>query len=319
MQVTKFLKKERFFKRKRNFEYLSLYLSAGYSLSDSIEVLGEFKDLKEFMLNGGNIDQWFGKEGFGQIASLVKYLDLKESLIVYQEIEKFKKEYLVMLKKLLTLPVIQLILAICLSIVAQFWIMPSLSNLMGAIADSSSVGIVILSFINIVIILILVSGGCVCLLLFIKERSYLILLLNYKSFDWLKKIYVYRFVMYYLSIYKRVSQSEVVIICLKKMEREQVINQYASLIDARLNSGVNFIDSFSFLDEKLSQILKVGEDTVNVSAMLEVYLRTIKVSIDKKLKQIGLLVQIFSYGYIGFLVVVIYQMLLLPLNMIEGL
>jgi len=52
--------------------------------------------------------------------------------------------------------------------------------------------------------------------------------------------------------------------------------------------------------------------------LLQSYVNALNLQFASKVKQIGRVVQAFSYCYISLLVVLIYQMMLMPLSMIEG-
>ncbi|MFV0255684.1 MAG: hypothetical protein ACK5G7_06120 [Erysipelotrichaceae bacterium] len=294
---------------------MKLFLDAGYSLADSLEVITGFESLNVFLKQGGALQKWLYDNDYSLLASLLEKMEFKLALKIYLNLENFKKEHLKKLKLVLVLPCIYLVMAIALACLAEFWLLPILESLLGA--GRVVFALWVLKAINIGLLTCLLVIVVLVVLLIFQERSFWVLLLNKPYFKWLHKLFVYRFVNYYLAFADNISESILVIKGLRNLKSEFVVRNYADLVHYQLNSGQDLIQSFNIIDKDLSVMLMIGTKTMNVSKILKIYLQKIELEINKIIKGIGIFLQVFSYGYIAILVIVIYQMLLLPLEMIE--
>ena len=299
-------------------EIMLLYLQAGYSIYD-ITKLNLFES-NCFNWQENSFENWLKIHGLETVTYLLEFLPLDKALFCYLQVNLFKVEFKRKLLKILTYPTIQLVLALGLSLVAQYWVLPLLTNLVSDL-DFHSNGVsfltVLMRIINIGVLLF--AAGLVIATFILKklESSLVFFLLNKPFLKMVKDLIVYQFLNYYLILYKSTDSSETIIRGLRKLPQAKYLNIYADSIHFCLMEGNELAEAFAILDEKLAALFAIAKDTGKVRKLLESYAKTLNLKFENRIKKAGYYFQIFSYVYIMLLVVLVYQMMLLPLGMIE--
>jgi len=296
-----------------------MYLDAGYSVFDIVKLnLWENNSLTEE--TGFDFDNWLEKQGLYIVKYAMSFLPLNEALRCYLKIKSFKEEFKKDLIKVLFYPVVQLCLAFLLSLVAQYWVLPLLQDLIADMDLIDGSVIFFISLIKIVYITLLVTLFLsIIIFLIIKkaEKSAIYILLNQRYTKTIKDVVIYQFINYYLIFYQATDAIDTVINGLRKLPDSEYINMYADKIHFSLLNGDSLANAFEILDIKLKYLLDIGADTGKTAELLSTYTQSLSVLFEYKVKKIGRNFQVFSYFYILILVILIYQMMLMPLAMIE--
>ncbi len=295
-----------------------LYLNAGYSIYDMIKLRLLGKNVEKS--SDFNVGKWLNDNNLTMVKYLLDFLPLQQALQCHLQINRFKQEFTKGLIKLLSYPALQLVLAFALSVAAQYWLLPLLHELLGDMGISSGnvrVFATVINVINIVIIGLLIIAVISWLVLRQLESSILQLLLDKPLFQLIKNLLVYQFVNYYLILYQSTASIELIISGMRKLPQAKYLNAYATAIHFKLNNGEELSKAFCLLDKKLEMLFNVGQDTGRITELLSSYVKALNLQFENAMKKIARNFQIFSYLYITLLVVLIYQMMLLPLSLIE--
>ncbi|WP_290154502.1 type II secretion system F family protein [uncultured Dubosiella sp.] len=103
---------------------------------------------------------------------------------------------------------------------------------------------------------------------------------------------------------------------LARLENDSRIAYYARQIVDRLESGQTLLEAMDALDPDLLTFVELGMESMDMEAMLGLYLRRSEKRM-KKLEDDGVrLLQLLSYSCVGILVFVAYEILLSPLNVL---
>lgn len=84
------------------------------------------------------------------------------------------------------------------------------------------------------------------------------------------------------------------------------------------NSLENAVASSYYIDPRLLKYITLGISNGNIIDMLVLYEKNTNLFIKNKIKRMSLFIQLFSYVSVGILVLVVYQIMLMPLNMLSG-
>ena len=298
-------------------EVISLYLQSGYSIYDIVELgLVDIpkQDGQQFV-----IADWLTSQGLKIIRYLLDFLPLDKAIDCYLKISLFQKKFKKKLLKIMLYPGLQLILAFCLSLLAQRWVLPLLGELMSDMAEDSSVGVmgIALQVINYGLLVLIVLAVIAWVVSKVWEKSFIYIILDLPLLRSVKKLLVYQFINYYLIFYEMGDAIEVIINGLRKLPDSGFINHYADQVHFKLLSGDSLPQAMSILDKRLTTIFKIGRDTGKGSELLASYGKGLNLELQGFLKRLGRYFQVFSYVYIMLLVLLVYQMMLMPLALIE--
>lgn len=108
---------------------------------------------------------------------------------------------------------------------------------------------------------------------------------------------------------------------LKNMKNKPVISFLAYHLDDYLLKGESLKDASkqSYYDNNLSRFIKIATYSNDFENVLESYVDLAKQRILNKAKRYSLTIQIFTYGFIGIIIIFIYQVLFLPMQALNNL
>ncbi len=100
-----------------------------------------------------------------------------------------------------------------------------------------------------------------------------------------------------------------------------VISDIALKIDQSLKSGKSFENALDtpFLDTALCRLLKIAVYSSDMENMLDGYLEIAQQQAERKCRRITYAVQLLSYASISLILILVYQILMLPLQIISSL
>lgn len=108
---------------------------------------------------------------------------------------------------------------------------------------------------------------------------------------------------------------------LKEIKCFKIVAFLAETVDESLKKGMSINNAFStkYFDYNLSRLLNVFININGTEKMLEGYLKINELKINSILKRISNFIKLFSYITISTILIFVYQILLLPLNIISKL
>lgn len=107
---------------------------------------------------------------------------------------------------------------------------------------------------------------------------------------------------------------------LKAMKSKPVISFLAFHLNEALSEGESLKDAFrkDIYDSAVSRFIRIGNYTNDFENILETYLKTAQMKIERRLKTYTATIQVFTYSFIGAIVIFIYQILLMPMKAIAA-
>lgn len=150
----------------------------------------------------------------------------------------------------------------------------------------------------------------------------LILLLIFRKFFWtklelIKKITTIRFAILLdslLTISLPTSQA------LEILSQYQSIQQISLPLFENLQKGKTILEilrSIPTLDTSFIPLFQIGLET-NTSKLLKIYISKTSFTLSKEIKRISIAIQIMAYSSVGLMVLLVYQIMLMPLNMLNS-
>ncbi|MCR5230583.1 MAG: type II secretion system F family protein [Solobacterium sp.] len=130
-----------------------------------------------------------------------------------------------------------------------------------------------------------------------------------------------QFVFFFRQCIRRnISTRETMQILMNTTEKP-VISVIAQKIDQSLKSGKSFENALDtpFLDTALCRLLKIAVYSSDMENMLDGYLEIAQQQAERKCRRITYAVQLLSYASIGLILILVYQILMLPLQIISSL
>ncbi len=288
------------------------YLESGYSFNQVCDFLEFDNTEKDAIL-------FFRNRNLQLVGYFLNHIDLINSLKLYLTAMEFKVDFKKKLYKSISYPGLQLILTFILSLVAQNWLFPlllDLTNSMGVVSENNYLFIFI-SIVNVLIITSLIFFLFMWFIFNYFESTILFKLLNLKCFKLVKEIIVIKLLLYFNSFYRSFNSFELLVKLMRKIPNERIVCNFMDIIHFRLLEGITLSKTFEVLDSKLGKLVNFGSKTNNLNNLLEIFLLEKKERLFIIIKRIGMSVQLFSYCYIGLIIVLVYQLMLMPLQMVE--
>ena len=93
----------------------------------------------------------------------------------------------------------------------------------------------------------------------------------------------------------------------------------AEHVDLQLSKGNDLVEAvgIQYLDASFQKLMKTIVLSASALSLLEGYLKVADAKRRKSMKQIGQLIQTIAYLFIAIMIVLVYQVLFLPLSMLE--
>ena len=128
------------------------------------------------------------------------------------------------------------------------------------------------------------------------------------------------FIRYFLQCIRMAVPTKESLRILQSVPHRPVISFLAGVMEKSLQAGDTFSDAVNmpWLDPSLLRFMKIASYSSEMESMLEGYLEMAKERSRRQCRRITRAVQILSYGAIGTIVILIYQIMLLPMKMLGG-
>lgn len=132
--------------------------------------------------------------------------------------------------------------------------------------------------------------------------------------------YSEEFVSLLLICVKRGYGSKNSIEILKKMKNKPVISLMAFHLEDSLLKGntLNEAVKQKYFDNSLSRFIKIANFSKDFETILMSFIDLSRIKINHKMKQYSQTIQLFTYSFIGIIIIFIYQILFMPMQAING-
>lgn len=289
-------------------------LKISFKNSDQIiELLNEGKSLTQiFCLHQ--------KTTFFKLLSILSLkLDLKSSMEAVKEIEQSSEKLKKNLLKRIGYPLFIFLFALCM---IWFFSMEILPQMQIYSNTNSNSGILYFYMIQLLITVLFIIGLSLLIIWSIYTLSPFPLkglesiLLKFSVF---KQIYSYQYAVLLKAMLNQNLSTQECFQVFEKMKFLKSISIYQSEIETQVLKGIPFLEAVrnnQNFDQKLIIMIDSGIKTMALSQLLEIYCLQSILHLNQTIKIISYWIQMISYISVGCLVIAVYQIMLMPLNML---
>ena len=256
-----------------------------------------------------------------QLHFYVSFIPFSEAVTTSLDMVIFEKSMKKKLTSVLLYPCFLILFSTLVLFLFSYLILPTLVSML-EMNDFSLLAIV--SFMNRVLVLFYVCISLFLILyLYFYCRGQLIQLwklLHIVHLDNLLQKYVtFLFSQYLYVLMSHGVSTKRSMEVLKEFSDKPLIQFMALSLHEQLLAGDSFdkVIHNEYLDDTFCMICHLGYQTNSFIQALEEYKDVVKMWLDSSIKRLSVLVQFVAYGFIGVLVVVVYQIMLLPLSLFE--
>lgn len=297
-------------------QFLTL-MNHGLSISFMVDII--FKDsdqiLKE-LENGKKLnDVLFSEDSsyFQHIRILNEVLSMKDSIECANSLEKSSKGNLDLFLKDTIYPIFIFFFSFFMILFFSNFIVPSMSIYAGN--DHSLFFLSILKIVFEILIVCICFSLCIFLILKYKHKLYVLYPIEiYRCYNCLQ------FSIILKSLLEKGLSTKDCFEMMERMHHSESIYILSKYIKSKLQQGYSFDLIFkesNYFDVSFQKFFKIGLQNGSLSIMLDIYIEKSRKEIQQSIKKISRWIQIVSYGSVACLVITVYQIMLLPLNMLS--
>ena len=308
-------------------------LSRNYSVKEAFNMLEnsfpddrQIKSLCEGLNNGEKLMSLLGNSSLEKkMKFYCEYLPLEKSIIIADdEIIKEREQRKNFIGKT-AYHMFLMLASIAIAVMFSDYVLPAMIDSIGSIDDNTKM---IMSFFNIfslcrnvlsaVVIIILIG------IIYIKKahrEEYLWIFLHKHNMDKTLKTFVtYRFSQKLLVLLKRGIGIIDGIHVLRFQNDDQMVKLLAYHYDETLISGKGFEESLdmAYFDSQFHSLCLLGLKGDDFMSALEDYIAMVEVKVERTVKRLSFSVQLVCYAVAAVTIILAYQVLLLPLELLEG-
>ena len=259
-----------------------------------------------------------------QLVFFLRFLPFAQAIKLALELTKFEKSLKNRLSSILVYPLSLAAMAFGVLFLFTYFVLPSILATFDGLNVENKLLVSLIDSMNIICYLIL---GLTLLISFI----YLILKAKNKILDlWLflhrfgldktnKRYVSYIFARYWQELLKRGLSTKQALEVLVKFQSKPEISFLASQFIQSFSARKDFKKTVgnSYLDSRFVIISQIGYEVNSFPQALNEYCGLVEKWIDNKLHQLSIIVQIIAYGFIGIIVIMVYQAMMMPLSLLE--
>ena len=259
-----------------------------------------------------------------QLIFFLHFLPFAQAIKLSLELTKFEKSLKNRLSSILVYPLSLAAMAFGVLFLFTYFVLPSILATFEGLNMENELLVTLIGIMNIICYLILgltLLIGITYLILKAKNKVLdLWLFLHRFNLDKTNKRYVsYIFARYWQELLKRGLSTKQALEVLVKFQSKPEISFLASQFIQSFSSGKDFkktVENY-YLDSRFIIISQMGYEVNSFPQALNEYCGLVEKWIDNKLHQVSVLVQIFAYGFIGIIVIMVYQAMMMPLSLLE--
>lgn len=309
-------------------------MNSGYSFRQCMDYLKDSHNEEIFthalikMEQGISVDKWaadFFFEGIKtQLDSFLRFLSLKEALQLSLSLYDHHHETQRQLIKMTGYPLIMFLFSLFGVQLFCAFCMPSLIQMMKGFDVSTQFIEVIyrlLMFISFLMSIIVIAF-VFCVFLMTRPSTIV---------SGIEKLYRYRmgfivqkelsahFAMFYYHCVRLGIPTRKALHMLQQCHKQPLTVFLAHHVEKVLSDGGDLVEAVSipYLDPSLQKLIKTAMLSSGAIPLLKGYLDVAHIKRQKRLKQIAQVVQILSYVFVAIMIMLVYQVLFLPLSMLE--
>lgn len=313
----------------QEFYFLSELLDKGYPLLDALSFIGkEEQQVKEALEKGMVIEDIFikGQKGrfYTHLEFFLKVSSLSGAIKSALHMTKFEKDIKKKLMKQCSYPVFLLVFAFVILVFFTNFIIPQMLNSFEAGDEFSLLMILlrVLQFAFIVGVLMLFTAG----ILYVgscfqplKRSEWLFCHRQWIPFC--KDVLSYQLAGYLYELQNKGVSTRMSFHYLMHLKETSLLHVFMKHMIHALESGddlQNQIEASLLLNKAFKQMYRIGSCNDSLCDMLVMFMKQQEQVWEKLIKRAGLCIQCVAYLFIGCMVLIVYQIMLVPLGMLDG-
>ncbi len=304
------------------------------SLQDAINVLeGLYPDdaalnhMKQALEKGNAISSLLQKKGFeGQVRFYCQYIPLSEAVLIVTEKQKKQKALQKQFVGKVAYQMFVLLMSFVVLAVFTIAVLPQMVDVL-QISGSRTEGLVlifdILEKIIIVIAIVIVAAALiVCYIILRQKQTYVWMLAHKHKRDyWFCWLATYRFASNLKVLIDHGIDLKEAISIIRFDNQDKMSSLLAYHFNEMLNQGITLEDALQmeFFDPQFAHICLYGLLDHDFSFALEDYLLVMEEKANQLIRKASIVINLISYGFAFVVIVLAYQVLFLPMELLEGL
>lgn len=305
---------------------LSRLITKGYSLKESLEILGNYDFILEELSKGHTIEkfiQFNNKNTFYKTLSFFLNIStFDQAVIGAYEYDEFRKNLKMNWLKEISYPILLVFFTCAVYIFFDGFIYPQLQSLISNQGSLMLNQVLILIFRIIIMILIgILFLVLIYLIVIQKNEQYYHKFYEFiKEFSLFKKLLSYDYAIHSLVLMKRGLSTKQVFESLLQLKNNKLLSIPVNAMVDSLHQGkemISIIENSSYFDPRFKQFYKIGYYAQNLENSLYDYSKYQEEEFKKYLKNSSRILTLSSYLFVAIFIVSIYQMLLMPLEIIQ--
>lgn len=303
-------------------------LKSGYPLLESMHIVGvDITELKAKLEQGDDIKELLLRNQQGAFYTHLHFFlqvtSLPQAIEAALEMEGFEKGFVKKLSNVCAYPLFIMLFAYVMTIFFANVILPQMleSFTLGEEEGILLILVRILSHTCSISLLLLPVLSVLCVILYLRPVFRLQLWQRLQHhIGFLRDHTSYLFAGYLLQLEKQGISTQKAIRFLCGVKQYSLLCVCAKHCEMRLLDGEDFITILQTepgLNTLLRRLLPLGIMSASLCEVLAVFMEQQQVQWERKLKKIALWIQFIAYGFVGILVLIVYQLILVPLSMLE--
>ena len=305
-----------------------MLLEKGYHFRDACMIIGKDSEvILEKLEEGKTVDEMLFLNHSGSfyehIAFFLQFVSLQEAIkmtFTYLDFEENMK------RQFLRKSLYPFFIFLCAVMTLLFFrgnILPMMQSGFELEQDASFLQVV-LDFLYILAILLLLGLSVLLFYLLIYRLvprfHHNCMLLLIAHCRWVKDYWSYQFCAYLRILMQGGLSSKQVFSFLRTNGKKKMIAECAKRIEALLENGASLTDALAqcaLLSKDLLQMIEIGSAASTLDTLLGQYLIKHQMQMEKRIKSCTIAITALAYGYVAVLVISVYQIMLLPLELLE--
>lgn len=310
-------------------------LKSGFSIQDTFDLIEDTKNeeilhsISNHLQQGSSLTEaihpYLPKEILSHTLSFSKFLSFEKSLELSIQLYEKKKDTLNQSIKILVYPLLLLFGTILgLNLFNQL-IFPTLMSLLDRFGSQNNLYTImhqVITLFTILFFVLLVSIGI--LFFYARDQNHALKLYQrlYKNLhnSIFQKLITIRMIRYFMVCHQMGISTKETMTLLKGLENDRIIQWIALEMDQSFQVGESFQQTLKqpTLDPLLEKFILIATYSSSLDEMMVSYLETSEERVKRELKQFSKRIQFFTYALISFLLIFIYQILLMPLEVLSN-
>ncbi len=319
---------------KTDIDGIATLMGNGFTLQDAMDVLQDekskevFQSIQEHLQRGESLGDFFykylPKQHAAYFSGFINFMPFAESLtLVIDILEKEKKNREQLIKGILY-PLLLMVGMSAGVFVFNLVVLPKMLALMEGFHMETAGYMKVQKMLQIL-------TTAVCLLVFLcamvaayflqkdKIRDTYRMIAKKMPGSLLVQIASRDFVRFFLECIVRESSTYNALQALKTIEQKPLVGLIAGELDHSLMAGESFSQAVHsrYVEEKLEKFFRIAVLSSDCAKMLQSYLNMCDARLSHQIKRFSTTVQLCSYLIIGFVLIMVYRILMMPMGMLQ--